>query len=71
MASCFLLLGLALLLLAFVACGVAFFAPFWLQSLTDWHTEGLWGYCRPDMDCIWFYENDFAWEKTHPGEALY
>jgi hypothetical protein len=61
--------AMGLLLLSFVATGVAFFAPFWLISLTDGHTEGLWGYCPIDMDCIWFHENDFAREKILPGES--
>lgn len=68
MASAVSFVGLSLLLMAFVATGVAFFAPFWLVSLSDTHTEGLWGYCPPDQDCIWFFEDDFAWEKTHPGK---
>ncbi|ELT99878.1 hypothetical protein CAPTEDRAFT_225145 [Capitella teleta] len=67
MASCLLMVALTMLLLSFVATGVAFFAPFWLVSLTDHHTEGLWGYCPAMQDCQWFYEDDFAIEKNHRG----
>lgn len=64
--------------LGFLMGGASFFAPFWVFKLNELASEGLWGRCGnhhfsatggEDYNqyyCIWFQENDFAWENILP-----
>jgi hypothetical protein len=64
------LLGIAFLIqfLAFVLSFIAFFSPFWMVELNTHYRTGLWGRCNyPDLLCIWFNEQNFAYEKSLPG----
>eukprot|EP00914_Ancora_sagittata_P006064 GHVO01012246.1.p1 GENE.GHVO01012246.1~~GHVO01012246.1.p1 ORF type:complete len:175 (-),score=10.81 GHVO01012246.1:234-758(-) len=63
MASCMFVSASLVLTLAFIASGIAFFAPFWRsQNGTD---SGLWGECSAG-NCKWFWENDYTRAKGQP-----
>lgn len=64
-----LLVGVGFLLhfLAFILSAIAFFSPFWMIEVNSGYKTGLWGRCdRKEMDCIWFHERNYAWEKHIP-----
>jgi hypothetical protein len=65
MASCFVVTGLVLIALAFIASAVSFVAPFWMHQLPITN-QGLWAVCHSDNKCTWFFENDFKWEDNLP-----
>jgi len=69
MSLAWMLLGIAFVIqfLAFLLSCVSFFSPFWYIELNTLYRIGLWGRCDdPDLQCKWFYENDYAWEKSIP-----
>ncbi|ELU09053.1 hypothetical protein CAPTEDRAFT_224699 [Capitella teleta] len=63
MASCLFVSATLVLTLAFIATGIAFFAPFWLSDSDKGHKDiGLWGECEKE-GCTWFWQNDYDWAK--------
>jgi len=61
------------LIISTIACIIHFISPYW-TVLTTGPTQGLWGSCATTLDfkkfsdslrnCVWFSQNDFAWEKA-------
>lgn len=61
-------LAFLLQLMAFLLSFISFFAPFWYIELNNRIQIGLWGRCDEiDNNCIWFVENNYAWERSLPG----
>lgn len=61
-------LGFLIQLLAFILSFVSFFAPFWHVELNTLIRVGLWGRCDDvELECIWFLQRNYAWEKSLPG----
>lgn len=52
--------------LAFIATGIAFFAPFWREEGQT--GTGLWGTCT-SSECTWFWEDNYTWGKELTGSV--
>ena len=69
MASCWILVGLVLVALAFISSAISFVVPYWIPHGLVGNDEGLWGWCRSiDGTCTWAFQNDFQWLSERPRE---
>jgi hypothetical protein len=61
-------IGLLLHLLALLLSTIAFFSPFWMVEVNSLYHTGLWGRCDDsELNCIWFHERNYAWERSLPS----